>query len=67
MASELAPQLVTNRYKKGSADYPDVVVTQSTAFVNERWALDLDRRQMVASVMLVKALGGSWRDSTKVD
>ena len=64
VASEQALQLMMNQYKVGSVGYLDVVVTQSTALMNERMAVDLDRRQMAASVMLVKALGGTWRNTT---
>jgi NodT family efflux transporter outer membrane factor (OMF) lipoprotein len=67
VASEQALQLMMNQYKVGSVGYLDVVVTQSTALMNERMAVDLDRRQMAASVMLVKALGGWWRSSTEAE
>jgi outer membrane protein TolC len=67
VASEHALQLMMNQYKVGSVGYLDVVVTQSTALMNERMAVDLDRRQMAASVMLIKALGGRWRSSTEAE
>jgi outer membrane protein TolC len=37
-----------------------VVTAQSTALANERTAVELLTRRMTASVLLVKALGGSW-------
>jgi outer membrane protein TolC len=35
-------------------------VAQTTALDNERAAVDLRARRMVAAVLLVKALGGGW-------
>jgi NodT family efflux transporter outer membrane factor (OMF) lipoprotein len=67
LASEQALQLMMNQYKVGTVGYLDVIVTQSTALMNQRMAVDLDRRRMVASVMLVKALGGRWRSSTEAE
>ena len=53
-------QLELDQYKIGTVDYLEVVTAQSTALANERTAVDLARRQMDASVLLVKALGGIW-------
>jgi hypothetical protein len=39
------------------------VTAQSTALTNERTAIDIARRRLDASVLLVKAVGGLW-DST---
>jgi NodT family efflux transporter outer membrane factor (OMF) lipoprotein len=57
-------QLTTNRYKEGAASYLDVVVTQTAALNNERTAVDIVGRRMMASVRLVQALGGGWDAST---
>jgi outer membrane protein TolC len=40
--------------------YLDVVTTQETALADERTAVDILGRRMVASVLLVEALGGGW-------
>ncbi|WP_259295103.1 efflux transporter outer membrane subunit [Paraburkholderia sp. DHOC27] len=53
-------QLELDQYRIGTADYLEVVTAQSAALTNERNEIDLARRQMVASVLLVKALGGIW-------
>ena len=53
-------QLELDQYRIGTVDYLEVVTAQSTALANERTAVDLERRQMDASVLLVKALGGIW-------
>jgi NodT family efflux transporter outer membrane factor (OMF) lipoprotein len=52
--------LFTNRYKGGVDTYLQVVTAETTELVNERNAIDILRRRMDASVLLVKALGGGW-------
>ena len=52
--------LFTNRYKGGADTYLQVITAQTTELANERNAIDILRRRMDASVLLVKALGGSW-------
>ncbi len=49
-----------NRYEAGAASYLEVVVAQTLTLSNERAAVDVARRRMMASVRLVKALGGHW-------
>ena len=51
----------TNRYEAGAASYLEVVIAQTFALANERAAVDISRRRMMASVRLVKAMGGDWR------
>jgi outer membrane protein TolC len=55
--------LALQRYQGGAVGYLDVVTAQSTALTNERTAIDIARRRLDASVLLVKAVGGLW-DST---
>jgi NodT family efflux transporter outer membrane factor (OMF) lipoprotein len=62
-SAERALQVALNRYQAGAVGYLDVVTAQSIALSNERVAADISRRQMDASVLLVKALGGPWADS----
>ena len=52
--------LFTNRYKGGVDTYLQVITAQTIELANERNAIDILRRQMDASVLLVKALGGGW-------
>jgi NodT family efflux transporter outer membrane factor (OMF) lipoprotein len=61
-AAEAALLLAINRYKGGITTYLEVVVVQSAALTAERAALDLLTRRMTATVLLIKALGGMWRD-----
>ena len=53
-------QLFTNRYKGGVDTYLQVINAQTIALQNERNNVDIQRRRMDASVLLIKALGGGW-------
>ena len=59
-AAQNSLQLSTNRYKGGVVSYLEVITAQSFALTDERTAVDILRRRMVASVQLIKALGGGW-------
>lgn len=59
-AAQSAVQIFNNRYVGGLDTYLQVVTAQTTALTNERNDIDILRRQMDASVLLVKALGGGW-------
>jgi NodT family efflux transporter outer membrane factor (OMF) lipoprotein len=56
-------QLFTNRYKGGVDAYLQVITAQTIELANERNAIDILRRRLDASVLLVKALGGGWNVS----
>lgn len=56
-------QLFNNRYRGGVDTYLQVINAQTVALANERNNVDILRRHMVASVLLVKALGGGWNVS----
>ena len=53
-------QLFTNRYQGGVDNYLQVITAQTIALENERNEIDIQRRRMDASVLLIKALGGGW-------
>jgi len=55
-----ALELANNRYTGGVTSYLDVITAQSALLTNQRLATQLLGQQMVASVYLVKALGGGW-------
>jgi NodT family efflux transporter outer membrane factor (OMF) lipoprotein len=59
-ASQRSLALSSNRYRGGVTSYLEVVITQAAALQAQRNALGILRRQMAASVLLVKALGGGW-------
>jgi NodT family efflux transporter outer membrane factor (OMF) lipoprotein len=59
-AAQAAQRIFNNRYVGGIDNYLSVVTAQTTALNNERNDIDIMRRQMDASVLLIKALGGGW-------
>ncbi|MDD3178942.1 MAG: efflux transporter outer membrane subunit [Opitutaceae bacterium] len=59
-ASRQAAGLSTLRYKSGLVSYLEVVDAERTALQNERLATQLSTQRLLASVLLVKALGGGW-------
>jgi NodT family efflux transporter outer membrane factor (OMF) lipoprotein len=56
-------QLFTNRYKGGVDTYLQVISAQTIELANERNDIDIQRRRLDASVLLIKALGGGWNAS----
>ena len=52
-----------NRYKVGVDTYLQVITAQPVELANERNAIDIQRRRLDASVLLIKALGGGWNVS----
>ncbi len=52
--------ITSNQYRAGTVNYLSVVVVQAAALINERAALGILGRRLVASVNLIKALGGGW-------
>ena len=53
-------EIAMNRYKTGLVGYLDVLSAQTTLLSNERVATQISGQRMVATVVLVKALGGGW-------
>ena len=57
--------VTTAQYKGGTVNYLSVIQVQTIALADQRSAIDLKTRRMVASVGLIQALGGSW-DNTRL-
>jgi len=53
------------RYKGGVTSYLEVLTAEATLLQNQRTAIDLQTRQFVDSVGLVRSLGGGW-DATQL-
>ncbi|MGA8530025.1 MAG: efflux transporter outer membrane subunit [Acidobacteriaceae bacterium] len=53
----------THRYKGGVTTYLEVLTAQTVQLTNERTQADIATRQFVASVQLIRALGGGWDTS----
>ena len=56
-------QIFTDRYIGGADPYLQVLTAQTIALQNERNDVDILRRRMDASVLLIKTLGGGWNVS----
>ena len=61
-ATGKALQQAQYRYKAGLVTYLEVATTESTALQAQLSNVAIQLRRMNASVLLVKALGGGWRD-----
>jgi len=55
--------LASQRYKGGVTSYLEVLTAETALLQNQRTATELQTRQFVASVALVRALGGGWDSS----
>jgi multidrug efflux system outer membrane protein len=55
-----AEEIAMNRYTAGLVGYLDVLIAQTTLLANQRVAAQISGQRMVATVVLVKALGGGW-------
>jgi NodT family efflux transporter outer membrane factor (OMF) lipoprotein len=53
-------RIFNNRYVGGVDTYLQVITAQTSALINQRNDIDILRRRMDASVLLIKVLGGGW-------
>jgi multidrug efflux system outer membrane protein len=58
--AEKARAIALNRYRSGLVSYLDVVYAQTILLANQRTASQIGGERMVATVVLIKALGGGW-------
>ena len=66
-AAQTALDITTAQYKAGTATYLQVETQQTALFAEQKAIVDLLTRRMVASVLLVEALGGGWDSSQLPD
>ena len=64
-AADEALRISTYQYKAGTVAYLQVITSQAALLAEQRVAVDLLAKRMIASVLLVEALGGGW-DSTSM-
>ena len=58
--AQQAEAIALNRYKNGLVSYLDVIYAQTALLANQRTATQIGGQRMVATVVLIKALGGGW-------
>jgi multidrug efflux system outer membrane protein len=58
--AEQAETIALNRYRSGLVSYLDVIYAQTALLANQRTATQIGGQRMVATVVLIKALGGGW-------
>jgi outer membrane protein TolC len=59
-AAQQSLEISTIQYRDGMSNYLQVITAQTSAYQNQRTAVDIRTRRMVASVSLIQALGGGW-------
>ncbi len=59
-AAQESERIFNNRYVGGIDTFLQVITAQTLALNNERNEIDIMRRRMDASILLIKALGGGW-------
>lgn len=60
--AEQALQQINNQYKAGTVNYLNVMTAQAAALSNRQTSVQIMGERLVASVSLVKALGGGWNE-----
>ena len=67
-AADLAERgvvIALNRYQAGIDNYTNVVVAKNSALSNQQKSILIAQQRLNASVLLIKALGGSWQTQKK--
>jgi NodT family efflux transporter outer membrane factor (OMF) lipoprotein len=59
-AAQQSLEISTVQYRGGLTNYLQVITAQTSLLQNQRSAVDILTRRMVASVSLIQALGGGW-------
>jgi NodT family efflux transporter outer membrane factor (OMF) lipoprotein len=59
-ASRESVELAQNQYRAGTISFLEVIIVQTAALTNERTAVAVQGRRLLACVQLVRALGGGW-------
>src|ERR1700676_1515329 len=59
-AAQQAQTIALNRYRSGLVSYLDVVYAQTALPADQRTATQIGGQRIVATVVLMKALGGGW-------
>jgi multidrug efflux system outer membrane protein len=63
-AAQRTLDISNNRYRAGLVTYLEVAIAQSAALTLERTVVQLRRDKQVATVGLIRALGGGWEGNS---
>jgi multidrug efflux system outer membrane protein len=63
-AAQRTVEIASNRYKAGLVTYLEVAIAQGSALVLERTLVQLRGQELVATIGLVKSLGGGWESQS---
>lgn len=66
-SSERAASLAKTRYESGSSPYLDVIEANRTVLLTQRSTAQLAGQRLVASIALIKALGGGWHQRNVIE
>lgn len=56
-------ELMVNQYQAGTLSYLNIMTAQTAMLSNRQTAVSLQGEQLLASVLLIKALGGGWNET----
>jgi NodT family efflux transporter outer membrane factor (OMF) lipoprotein len=65
-AAQHAVDITLNEYKAGTVAYTTVITAQTTLLTDQQTALAVRENRVVASVALIKALGGGWSTTERL-
>jgi len=65
-SSEKAASLAKTRYESGTSPYLDVIEANRTTLITQRATAQIAGQRLLASVSLIKALGGGWEQSSTI-
>lgn len=60
-----AAEIAKTRYEAGTSPYLDVIEANRTLLLTERTAAQLTGQRHIASISLIKALGGGWEEAAQ--
>ena len=61
-SAERAAQLSSTRYRNGYVNYLEVIDAERSVLATRRSATQIERERALATVALIRVLGGSWRE-----